>query len=123
MSIKESSLAYKIFIDTWDLNAIEYQEEFKMLLLNRANKVLGICNLFKGGTAATCVDTKVILSIALKCNAHSVILAHNHPSKQLIASEQDKEMTKKLKAACELLDIHLLDHLIITSHGYKSVEV
>ena len=74
----------------------------------------------KGGVSGTFVDAKLVFSVALKCNASSIIIAHNHPSSNLNPSEADKSLTKKLKSAGQFLDITLLDHLIITKDGYYS---
>jgi len=115
-----SSKAYKILIDSWDENLIEYVEAFKVLLLSRANRVLGVYQLSIGGTTGTLVDPKLVFTAALKANACSIILAHNHPSGALKPSHQDKEITKKLIGAGKFLDIMVLDHLIITTEGYYS---
>jgi DNA repair protein RadC len=74
----------------------------------------------KGGISGTVVDIRIILGVALKCNASSIILVHNHPSGKLEASEPDKAITKRLKQACNLLELVLLDHLIISKYGYFS---
>ena len=95
--------AFKILIHNWNLDTIELQEEFKVLLLNRANNVLGIYPLSKGGSAGTVVDLKLLFAVALKCNATSIIVAHNHPSGTLKASEQDIKITKKISKGCELV--------------------
>lgn len=118
--IESSHSAYEILLASWFAGTLELQEEFKVLLLNRANHVLGIYNLSKGGTAGTVVDIKILFAVALKCNATSIIVAHNHPSGRLKPSLQDIEITKKIKGASELLDIKLLDHLIISKNGYYS---
>ena len=91
-----------------------------MLLLNRANKVLGYVLLSLGGTAGTVVDPKVIFQAALKTNAHGIILCHNHPSGNLTPSSQDISLTKQLRDAGKFLEIALLDHLILTTEGYYS---
>jgi DNA repair protein RadC len=111
---------YQFVLSKWNLDLIEFQEETKLILLNRANIVLGIYELSKGGISGTVVDIRIILSVALKCNASSIILVHNHPSGNLTASESDNIITSKLKKACELLGIYLLDHLIISKEGYYS---
>lgn len=111
---------WKVALLNWDEGLLEYQEEVKALLLNRANKVLGIYDLSRGGTASCIVDLKVILAVALKCNAHSVILIHNHPSGNIKPSEVDKNITKRLKEACSVVDLKLLDHLIISKDAYFS---
>jgi len=120
IKVTNSQILYNLILRQWNLDLIEFQEEVKIVLLNRANIVLGIYEMSKGGTSGTVVDIKIILGIALKCNASSVVITHNHPSGSLEPSYSDKETTKKLKEACEILDLNLLDHLIITSEGYFS---
>ena len=99
---------------------IQFREEFNILLLNRANAVLGWFNVSKGGTAGTVVDPKVIFSTALKCNAHGIILCHNHPSGNLKPSVADLQLTTKLKNGGALLEITILDHIILTSESSYS---
>jgi len=118
--ISKSSECYDILLSTWNLDTIELCEEFKILLLNRANKVLAISTLSKGGTAGTVVDPKLLFTTALKLKASSIILAHNHPSGELKPSQQDIKMTNNLIEGGKYLDIPVLDHLIISSHGYYS---
>ncbi|MCG8531302.1 MAG: hypothetical protein MI749_11610 [Desulfovibrionales bacterium] len=72
--------AYKIFRQSWDDTKICLREEFKVMLLNRTNRVLGISTVATGGIAGVFVDPKIIFAIALKAAASSIILAHNHPS-------------------------------------------
>lgn len=120
IKITSSKIAYNLALSHWSTSTIEYQEEVKLLLLNRANIVLGIHELSKGGTTACVVDIKMVLAIALKCNANSIIVIHNHPSGNLNPSEADKSLTSKIKQACEIVDINLLDHLIISKDGYYS---
>lgn len=118
--IGSSEDAYKILLESWDENKIGFVEEFKILLLDRGNKVLGIYNVCQGGTCGVVVDVKLIFAAALKANAHSIILAHNHPSGNLTASQADKQVTAKVKAAGDFLEIPILDHIIVTSEGYYS---
>jgi DNA repair protein RadC len=120
IKVTNSQILYNLVLKQWDLDLIEFQEEVKIVLLNRANIVLGIYEMSKGGTSGTVVDIKIILGIALKCNASSIVITHNHPSGTLEPSEPDKSITKKLKEACRILDLNLLDHLIITGQGYYS---
>jgi DNA repair protein RadC len=112
--VKCSKDAYDIFLESWDPNTIEYIEEFKILLMNRSNSVLGIMSMSKGGISGTVTDVRVILQAAIKANASGVIVAHNHPSGNLNPSESDTKITKKLRDACNIMDVQLLDHLIIT---------
>lgn len=120
IKITNSHMMYEVIMKHWNLDIIEYQEEVKVILLNRANIVLGIYELSKGGISGTVVDIRIILGVALKCNASSIILVHNHPSGKLVPSEADKVITTKLQQACNILDIGLLDHIIVSLFGYYS---
>lgn len=95
-------------------------EEFWVLLLNRANHVIREDCLSKGGLSGTVVDIRLICKMALESRASGLIMAHNHPSGQVIASEQDKLITRKLKGALQMFDISLLDHVIIGDQKYFS---
>jgi DNA repair protein RadC len=118
--INRSSDCYDILLSTWNQDTIELCEEFKILLLNRANKVLAISTLSQGGTAGTVVDPKLLFTTALKMKASSLILAHNHPSGELRPSEQDIKITRNLIECGKILDLIILDHLIISSNSYYS---
>lgn len=118
--INSSKEAYSILLDSWDDDKLEFIEQFKILLLNRANRVLGICEVSTGGGGATIVDPRVVFVAAIKSNSTSIILAHNHPSGQLRPSEADIKLTKRLTEGGRLLDIPVLDHIILTSEGYYS---
>lgn len=120
IKIDNSRQSYQAFFNCWSKGTIELQEEFKVLLLNRNNELLGVYSLSKGGVASTVVDAKLLFSVALKANASNIIVGHNHPSGNLIPSESDKRLTKKLKKAGKLLDILLLDHLIISKNDFFS---
>lgn len=111
---------FEFILSKWDMDIIEFQEECKIILVNRANFVLGIYNLSKGGITGTVVDIRVILSVTLKCNASGIILVHNHPSGNLKPSEADRKITRRLKEACDLLEISLLDHFIISGTEFFS---
>ncbi|MBN2348608.1 MAG: DNA repair protein RadC [Bacteroidales bacterium] len=95
-------------------------EEFWILLLNRANKIIERYKISQGGVSGTVIDIKMILKNAVENLASSIILCHNHPSGNLMPSEADKSITKKLKEASELMDIKLLDHIIIGNNAYFS---
>jgi DNA repair protein RadC len=95
-------------------------EEFWVLYLNNSNKVLSKSQLGKGGIAGTLVDVRLVFKVALEMGATGLILCHNHPSGTLIPSDADKQITKKLKAAGQNLDINVLDHVIIAENGFYS---
>jgi DNA repair protein RadC len=95
-------------------------EEFWVLYLNNANKVIAKNQLSKGGMTGTVVDVRIIFKSALESGAVGIVLCHNHPSGNLKPSEADKEITKKVKTAGRSLDIIVLDHVIVTQNGYYS---
>lgn len=95
-------------------------EEFWILLLNRANRIIRKSQISLGGIAGTVADPKIIFKLALDELASGIILAHNHPSGNLTASQADLDLTKKLKEAGKLLDIQILDHLIVAGQKYFS---
>ena len=95
-------------------------EQFGCVYLNIANKIISIDTISKGGLSATIVDTRIILKSALDHRASALILFHNHPSGNLQPSSQDIQVTQKMKAASDMLDIKLLDHIIISHAGYFS---
>lgn len=95
-------------------------EEFWVLFLNNSNKVIAKTQLSKGGITGTVVDVRLVFKMGLEMGATGLILCHNHPSGTLIASDADKQITKKIKSAGESLDIKLMDHLIVTETNYFS---
>ena len=118
--IKTSKDAADLLKHLWSEDKIDFVEQFKVLFLNRANKVLGIFEASSGGVTGTVADPKLIFVAALKANACSIIISHNHPSGNLKPSQPDQELTQKIKQAGQFLDIKLLDHIIVTSEGYYS---
>lgn len=119
-TITHSRDVYTILNQNWDMNKMELLEQFKILLLNRANRVLGIFEVSTGGMAGTIADPKLIFSTALKACASSIILAHNHPSGNLKPSQADINLTRKVKEGGCLLDIAVLDHVILSAEGFYS---
>lgn len=111
---------YQLLKELWNENTIEMQEEFKVLLLNRGNKVIGVYEASAGGITGTVADPRLILAAAIKSLSVSIILSHNHPSGNLKPSRADEELTQKIKVAAAYHDIRVIDHIIITSEGYYS---
>lgn len=109
--------AYRLLKD--QLNDLHH-EEFWIILLNRANAVLGVQQVSTGGSAGTVVDAKHVFKIALDARASGLVAVHNHPSGSLQPSQADIDLTKRLSKAGQLLDLSLLDHLIISERGYYS---
>lgn len=118
--VKASSDLFQILSHFWNKDKIELIEEFKIILLNRANRVLGISSISSGGITGTVADPRIILATAIKANAVSIILSHNHPSGNLVPSSADIALTKKIREAAKYVDMDVLDHIIITKEGYYS---
>ena len=115
--IKNSQLAYECFYaHLSDLN----HEQFWIMLLNNANKVIKLEKIGIGGMTGTTADPKKIFKSALENNAASIMLCHNHPSGNVFPSNADKTITNNLKKAGQLLEIKILDHIIIGNDNYFS---
>ena len=96
-------------------------EILKLVILNNSNEILKIQNVSKGNTNTVSADAKNILSEVLKIQAPKIILLHNHPSGNLMPSQNDINFTKRIQQACEILGVQLLDHIIIAGEGYTSI--
>lgn len=101
------------------LSDIEY-EEFWIVLLNTANKIISRHKIGQGGINSTSVDKRIIAKKALEANAVGIILAHNHPSGNTKESPSDLKITHEIKNALALFDIKLLDHIIVADTKYLS---
>ena len=115
--IKKSKDAFDLFFSQFeDLD----HEHFYVAFLNRANFVMRCELLSVGGLSGTVVDVRMIMNRAILLKSSAIILAHNHPSGNLNPSEQDRDITARVKEACKLFDIMLMDHLIIANQLYLS---
>ncbi|MFZ5430680.1 MAG: RadC family protein [Bacteroidota bacterium] len=95
-------------------------EEFWILLLNRSNKVIGKFMTSMGGLTSTIIDVRAIMRKALDKAATAMILCHNHPSGNLLPSDADFSITRRIRDAGAIMDVKVLDHLIITQTSYYS---
>jgi len=120
VKITSSYDAFKVVLKHWNPDIIELQEEFKVLLLNNSNEVLGIYEMTRGGMTSTLVDVKLLFAVVLKACATAIITVHNHPSGKLSPSNSDKIIYKKISNAAKLLEIQYLDNLIISKFGKYS---
>lgn len=118
--VTSSKEAFNLFISSWDMNRIELVEQFKIMLLNRGNRVMGISEISTGGICGCNADPKIAFGTAVKAGACGIILAHNHPSGNLEPSLPDKNLTAKFKSAGRFLDIEVLDHFIVGPRSYYS---
>lgn len=121
-TIKSSKDAYNVLSQIFTSETVEWVEELILLCLNSANKVLGYYKVSQGGIAGTVCDPKVIFTTALQTpGTTGLLIAHNHPSGSLQPSKADLHLTEKIKNGAKLLDMSLLDHIIYTTEGYKSL--
>lgn len=120
MQIKDSRTAYEAFKLFYDMDTVELMETFIVIFLNRANNTIGWMKVSQGGITGTVVDPRLILGTALKCAATGMILSHNHPSGNIQPSDSDISLTRKIKEACTIMEISLIDHIIYTEKNYYS---
>lgn len=113
-SSQEAYKALRSYLEDHD------REHFLVALTNNQNQIKHVEYVAIGGLTQVVVDPKVVFRLALIHKATGILVAHNHPSGQLQASEQDIQLTRKLVAGARSLEIRFLDHLIITADGYLS---
>jgi DNA repair protein RadC len=118
--ISSSEKTVKVLRSFVDEDRIDHKEFFWVILLTNANQIVGISEVAVGTTNGVAVNIKEICQLAILTNASGMIVSHNHPSGKLKPSESDKNITIKLKKVLDLIDVHLLDHIILTSEGYTS---
>jgi DNA repair protein RadC len=112
--------AGQFFLYTWDRDTVQMQEKFRVLLLSRAQKVIGVYESTVGTATSTLVDPRLVFSASILANATSIVIAHNHPSGNLEPSDTDKWLTEKMIKAGRLLDIDVEDSIIVTKDRYFS---
>lgn len=117
--ITSSQDAKNVLREIWS-SQMEIREEFIVLLMDKANRVLGYQIVSKGGMDGTIADVKLIYSVALESLASGIIIAHNHPSGNLNPSNADIQLTNKIREAGKQLDVVLLDHIILTKESFYS---
>ena len=108
---------FNSLMEVWDKGKLSMVESFYIILLNRANKVIGIECVSVGGVTGTVADAKKIFHTAITCLATGIILAHNHPSGNTQPSQADRDLTKSLVEGGKYLDIKIVDHLIVTGES------
>jgi DNA repair protein RadC len=97
-------------------------EVFAMLCLDNRRRVIAYVELFRGTIDGASVHVREVVKAALKCNAASVIFAHNHPSGVAEPSQSDEQITRRLRDALALVDIDYVDHIIVAGEHSYSIE-
>ena len=115
--IKNSKDAFEYFY--MRMSDLEH-EQFWILLLNPANKVIKLAKISDGGINGTSADPKRIFKIALENNATALMLCHNHPSGNVEPSDADKSITRSIVNGGKILEIKILDHLVVGIDNYFS---
>lgn len=95
-------------------------EECHVLLLNNMNRVIDSVKVGSGGYTGTMVDIRYVLREALLKRATGLVLCHNHPSGSLKPSNEDDKLTRSMAAACSVMNIRFLDHIIFTDRRFFS---
>lgn len=118
--IKDSRAAFDELCNIYNPDTNLLFESAYVLYLNQSNRIKGFMKLSDGGMTHVIVDPRLIMMGALGCMATAIILSHNHPSGNPRPSEDDRQLTKKLTAACKLMDISFIDHIIMGSGCFYS---
>lgn len=100
----------------------EVVESLLVLFLNSKNKIVGYDIVAKGSINLCAVSMADIFRPAIAIGAASIIVAHNHPSGEVVPSESDVRLSKKVDQASEILGIPVLDHIIVSDNDYVSFE-
>ena len=103
----------KVLHEIWEEWTLEYRECFYLILFNNNLQVLWYRQMTTGGLTRTIVDVKQIMAVALQWNAAALAVAHNHPSGTRRPSNQDRQLTREIKKACNLFDIRFCHHIIV----------
>lgn len=116
-TIKDSRDSYEAMKEIFDPETLPIYESFFALYLNQSNRIKGFMKIGQGGITSTVADPRLVMIGALESLSTAIIIAHNHPSGNPRPSEDDRKLTKRMMAACNLLDIGLVDHIIIGNDG------
>lgn len=118
--IHNSKDAESVMRSIVDVKRLDHKEFFWVILLNRANQVLGVAKTAEGSTEGVSVNVREIFQLTITSNATGIILCHNHPSGSLKPSQADISITKRIQEFAKLLDVVVMDHMILTTEGYYS---
>lgn len=118
LQITQSSQAAGLLRDS--LSELDHEELWAIFLAGR-NRVISTEMLTKGTLRATPIDARTVIKHALLSNATGIILVHNHPGGDPRPSRQDIRETDRVRFACNLMDIRLLDHVVLTVDSFYSM--
>lgn len=118
--LKDSRDTFEELRNIYNPDTATIYETAYVLYLNQSQQIKGFLKLSDGGMTNVIVDTRLVMMGALGCMATAIVLSHNHPSGNTKPSEDDRLLTKKLVAACKLMDISFIDHIILAGDRYYS---
>ncbi|WP_130857903.1 JAB domain-containing protein [Olivibacter jilunii] len=119
-NVNSSDKLCQAFREIWNIDEIEIRESFYAIYFNSRLNAIGYRKIADGGVDMVIVDLRLLISPALLSNAKLIAIAHNHPTGQLEPSQSDRMLTGKISDACELMQMKLIDHIILSSEGYYS---
>ena len=118
--LRDSRDTFEELRNIYDPDTATIYETAYVIYLNQNNQIKGYLKLSDGGLTATIVDPRLIMMGALSSLATAIILTHNHPSGSTRPSQEDRQLTKKIMAACKLMDVSFIDHIIMAGDRYYS---
>jgi DNA repair protein RadC len=118
--LNNSQDTFEELCNIYDPDTATIYETAYVLYLNQSNRIKGFLKLGDGGMTNVIVDPRLVMMGALGCSATSIVLSHNHPSGNPRPSEDDRKLTQKLMAACKLMDISFIDHIVMGAGRYYS---
>lgn len=116
--INEPEKVARFLTRIWDKDDIKTIESFYILCLNQSSQITAYAKISDGGLSSCMVDERILFTNALLSGATAIIVAHNHPSKNLKPSIADIKITKRIKEGCKILGFHLIDHIILCPTGH-----
>ncbi|MCL2412688.1 MAG: DNA repair protein RadC [Bacteroidales bacterium] len=115
--VTDSKSAFEVFFkNLCDLN----HEEFWVLYVDASGKLISKQRICEGGITQTSVDVKKIMQTAVSTRAHGIVLGHNHPSGNILPSNNDILVTQKIQSAAKVMDLRVIDHIILSGNDYYS---
>jgi DNA repair protein RadC len=111
---------YEYLRRVWDTDTLELREEFLLICLDQSLAVNGWVRLHAGGFDTCGLDLRLLFGVAVKTASSAIVIAHNHPTGNLTPSPTDRNITRQIAAAAQLLGIRFVDHLIVTGNGFYS---
>jgi DNA repair protein RadC len=120
VKINSSKQIWEFCLNIFDFETLHLDEDFYVIMLSRNLHTKGVFHVSKGGMYGTVVCLHKMFAAILQYGCSCIALAHNHPTGTMVASEADKDITRKIKEACRILEIKLVDHVIISDNSYLS---